>query len=85
MTSYVFTKMTYNSTNGTYSYNYTIDKPGIISVYIFSTINNVINATVYTGRSFNETQSETTLTQFNWDVNQAYNSGNFSSYFLSPT
>ena len=70
--------------DGTYSHNFTITFHGPISVYIYSATNNSIEALVYEGRNFDTTHLNQTWTEFNrqtWPLN----SGNFTSYFKSPT
>ena len=86
-----------DNNDGTYSYSFTIEKPGVISVYIFLSISNSINATVFEGREFETTPNIfQNWTELNWNGDKTINevgtsnviiiqSGNFSSYFFSPT
>ena len=70
--------------DGTYSHNFTVENPGPISIYIYSATNSSINATVYTGRSFDSTPLYQNWTEINRRT-VSLNSGFFSSYFKSPT
>ena len=84
VTDYHYSLMTDNG-DGTYSYNFTIEKPGVISVYIVSSVSNSINATVYTGRNFDSTPIYETWIEFNRTYESLYNSGSFSTNFKSST
>ena len=70
--------------DGTYSHNFTVENAGPISIYIYSAMNNSINATVYTGRNFDSTPLYQNWTEI-YRRTGSLNSGYFSSYFRSPT
>ena len=70
--------------DGTYTHNFTVERSGPISVYIYAVVDNSINATVYTGHSFDSTPLYQNWTEIKRQT-YSLNSGNFSSYFKSPT
>ena len=72
--------------DGTYNYSFTIEKPGIISIYIFSSVSYSIDAIVYQDLNFSVNPQNRNWEKFDkYEIDNNTKSGSFSSYFKSPT
>ena len=74
-----------NNGDGTYSYNLVVEKPGIISILIYSRQSNYIESFLYTGNNLNGIMTPAINSTINNRNIMTYESSTHSSYWKGPT
>ena len=74
-----------NNGGGTYTYNLVVEKPGIISILIYSRQSNYIEATLYSGEWLSGTSRSEIWSTINEPRITTFRSSTFVSNWRGPT